>query len=379
MIKVPSLDLKAQHETLQQEILEAIGRVIQSERFILGEEVEMLEERIAAYCRCRFAVGVSSGTDALLISLMALGISQGDEVITTPYSFFSTAGSIVRASAKPVFVDIDPFTYNLDPSRIEEAVTSKTKAIIPVHLFGQSAEMSPILEIAKKHRLAVIEDAAQAIGAQYSDGRFAGSMGSVGCFSFYPTKNLGAMGDAGMVVTSDPDLAHKIRILRVHGSQPKYYHPLIGGNFRLDALQAAILNVKLNYLEGWIRKRQDCARYYKELFQAARLEEKGCRVPKEIYAGLGHSHGHTFNQFVIRVPQRDPLRGHLQACGIHTEIYYPLPLHLQECFSYLGYKAEDLPEAESAARETLALPLFPEMTQDQQKAVVEAIGAFYSQ
>ena len=378
MINVPSLNLKAQHEILQQEILEAIERVIRSQRFILGEEVEMLEERIAAYSQCRYAVGVSSGTDALLVSLMALGIGWGDEVITTPYSFFSAAGSIARVGAKPVFTDIDPCTYNLDPSQMERAITSRTKAVIPVHLFGQCADMPAILEISRRHGLKVIEDAAQALGAEYPPSRRAGSSAGLGCFSFYPTKNLGAMGDGGMVVTSDPDLAQKVRLLRVHGSQPKYYHPLIGGNFRLDALQAAVLNVKFRYLDEWIRKRRERARHYKKLFQGARLEEKGCRLPKEIHAGAGLAHGHTFNQFIVRVPQRDLLRTHLGARGVQTEIYYPLPLHLQECFAYLGHKAGDFPQAESAARETLALPLFPEMTQDQQESVVEAIAEFYS-
>jgi len=377
-VKIPLLDLKAQHAPIQREILEAIGRVVESQAFILGPEVEKLEQRIAAYCQTQFAVGVSSGTDALLVALMGLGIGSGDEVITTVYSFFATAGVIARLGAKPVFVDIDPATYNLDPNKVESAITTRTKAILPVHLYGQCAEMASILETAGEHGLAVVEDAAQAIGAEYRDGHRAGSMGTLGCLSFFPSKNLGALGDGGMVLTNDAALNEKIRTLRVHGSKPKYYHKFIGGNFRLDALQAAILNVKLDYLDAWTRRRQENAKRYTQLFEESGLLERvGLILPQAVYSEVGVPHGHIYNQFVIRVPHRDRLRAYLQQEGIGSEVYYPVPFHLQECFRALGYREGDFPCAEQAAKETLALPIYPELASEMQSHVVEKIRAFY--
>jgi dTDP-4-amino-4,6-dideoxygalactose transaminase len=309
---------------------------------------------------------------------MALGVGPGDEVITSPYSFFATAGVVARLGAKPVLVDIDPKTFNIDPSKISQAITPKSKAIIPVHLYGQCADMGPIMELAKRHKLSVIEDAAQAIGSEYRDGRRACSMGTVGCLSFFPSKNLGCLGDGGMVVTNDPDLAERIRILRVHGSQPKYYHKLIGGNFRLDTIQAAVLNVKLNYLDGWTKRRQENADRYQSLFQQSGLIQKGkVRLPEPIYRNLGAKHYHIYNQFVLRVERRDDLIAHLKQKGIGAEIYYPVPFHLQECFRYLGHKQGDFPESERAANETIAIPIYPELTMAQQTEVVEAVGSFY--
>ncbi len=378
-MKVPLLDLKAHHEPIRKELLSAIDAVFQSQAFILGPAVERLEEEIAAYCQTGHAVGVASGTDALLISLMAAGISPGDEVITTPYSFIATAGAIVRLGAIPIFVDIDPVSYNIDPEKIAAVVTSKTKAIIPVHLYGQLADMTPILKIAEAHQLMVIEDAAQAIGAEYHDGRRAGSLGDFGCFSFFPSKNLGALGDAGMVVMRDPELAEKVRILRVHGGKPKYVHKIIGGNFRIDAIQAAVIKVKLNYLNGWTRQRQENAKRYIALFKESGLvDKKRLSLPEAVYEAKGVSHYHIYNQFVIRVPERDRLRDYLREKEIITEVYYPIPFHLQGCFQSLGYKAGDFPEAERAANETLALPIYPELTSEMQKSVVEEIQAFFS-
>lgn len=375
---VPLLDLNAHHEPLQQEILAALERTFRSQGFILGPDVAKLEERVAAYCQAKYGIGVTSGTDALLIALMALGIGPGDEVITAPYSFFATAGVIVRLGAKPVFADIDPTTYNIDPAKIDPVVTPKTKAIIPVHLYGQCADMEPIMALAKRHKLSIIEDAAQAIGSEYRDGRRACSMGSVGCLSFFPSKNLGCLGDGGMVVTNDSDLAERMRILRVHGSKPKYYHKLIGGNFRLDTLQAAVLNVKLNYLDGWTTKRQANATRYHELFeQSGLLSRRYVRLPEPVYRESGARHYHIYNQFVLRVEQRDDLITHLKQVEIGAEIYYPVPFHLQECFQYLGYKEGDFPEAERAARETIAIPIYPELTLAQQAEVVQAVATFY--
>lgn len=353
-MKVPLLDLTAQYAAIRDEVRRAMDEVCDSQQFILGPQVERLERAVAGYCQCAHGIGVSSGTDALLVALMALDINAGDEVITTPYTFFATAGAIARLGARPVFVDIEPDTYNINAALIERAITPRTKAIVPVHLFGQCAEMDAIL----KFGLPVIEDAAQAIGAEYK-GRRASSMGLMGCLSFFPTKNLGGFGDAGMVVTNDAGLAERVRVLRVHGMQPKYYHRLIGGNFRLDALQAAVLNVKLKYLDEWTRRRQANAAFYN-----ARL-----RGPVAV-------HPHIYNQYVIRSKQRDRLRAHLTAAGIGTEIYYPVPLHLQECFAYLGYRQGDFPEAEAAARETLALPVYPELTREQLEYVVEAVRGF---
>jgi len=378
-VNIPLLDLKAIHEPIRTEILSAVEKVIESNTFILGPEVQKIENRVAAYCNTKFAIGVSSGTDALLISLMALGIGHGDEVITTPFSFFATVGVVVRVGAKPVFVDIDPVTYNIDPGKIEKAITSKTRVIIPVHLYGQCAEMDPILEIAEKYNLEVIEDAAQAIGAEYPGKRPAGSMAKLGCLSFFPSKNLGALGDGGMVVTNDEILAQRIRVLRVHGSKPKYYHQLVGGNFRLDEIQAAILNVKLNYLDGWTKQRQENAFHYNKLFKESSLiQTSGLRLPEPVYAGNGLKHQHIYNQFIIRVQDRDHLRNYLKQKGIDTEIYYPVPFHLQACFRSLGYREGDFPEAERAAKETLALPIYPGLTYEQQKYVVEVVKEFYS-
>jgi dTDP-4-amino-4,6-dideoxygalactose transaminase len=375
---VPLLDLRAHHEPLQQEILASLEQTFRSQTFILGPEVGKLEERIAAYCQTEHGVGVTSGTDALLVALMALGIGPGDEVVTTPYSFFATAGVVARLGAKPVFVDIDPTTYNIDPSKISQVVTTKTRAIIPVHLYGQSADMEPILCLAKQHKLSIIEDAAQAIGSEYLDGRRACSMGTIGCLSFFPSKNLGCLGDGGMAVTNDPDLAERMRVLRVHGSKPKYYHKLIGGNFRLDTIQAAVLNVKLNYLDRWTKKRQENASQYETLFQESGLVHAGkVRLPVAVYRGSGVRHYHIFNQFVLRADRRDELIAHLKQKEIGAEIYYPVPLHLQECFRYLGYTEGDFPEAERAARETIAIPIYPELTKAQQSEVVEAMTTFY--
>jgi dTDP-4-amino-4,6-dideoxygalactose transaminase len=378
MMKVPLLDLSAQHQPIKKEMMAAIEAVFDSNAFILGPAVKAFEERVAAYSDARFAIGVASGTDALLISLMALGIEPGDEVITSPYTFFATAGVIARLGARPVFVDIDPVSYNIDPNKISAVITQKTKAILPVHLYGQMAEMEPILKIAEAHQLPVVEDAAQAIGAQYSNGKRAGSLGHLGCFSFFPSKNLGGLGDGGMVTTNDPALAQKVEILRVHGGMPKYYHKVIGGNFRIDSLQAAALNVKLNYLDDWTKKRQENAKTYIDLFKKSGLvKQVGLSLPDAVHEKTGVLHYHIYNQFVIRVTGRDLLRKYLMEKGIGTEIYYPVPLHLQECFGYLGYKAGDFPEAERAAHSTLALPIYPELTREMQEAVVNAIQSFY--
>jgi dTDP-4-amino-4,6-dideoxygalactose transaminase len=376
---VPLLDLKAQFATIEHEVRAAIDRVLQSQHFILGPEVEALEKEVAAYCQCQFGIGVSSGTDALLASLMAIDVKPGDEVITTPYTFFATVGSISRLGARPIFVDIDPLTCNIDPAGVEAAITERTRAIIPVHLFGQAADMDPIMEIASRRGLCVIEDAAQAIGTEYK-GRRVGSIGHLGCFSFFPSKNLGCLGDGGMVTTNDPGLAERTRLLRGHGSKPKYYHKLVGGNFRLDALQAAVLREKLKFLDQWTEGRRRNADTYRRLFSqglpalgAPAAVDAAKRVALPIDRGFGR---HIYNQFVIRCVRRDELMAHLKANRIGTEIYYPLPLHLQECFAGLGYSAGDFPEAESAAKETLALPIYPELTNEAQDYVVKTIAAF---
>ncbi len=375
---VPLLDLKAHHEPLHQEIMAALEQTFETQRFILGPDVEKLEERVATYCQAKYGVGVTSGTDALLVALMALGIGSGDEVITTPYSFFATAGAVVRLGAKPVLVDIDPVTYNINPANIKSALTAKSKAIIPVHLYGQCADMASIMDIAKQHNLSVIEDAAQAIGSESPDGRRACSLGTIGCLSFFPSKNLGCLGDGGMAVTNDPDLAEQMRVLRVHGSKPKYHHKLIGGNFRLDTIQAAVLNVKLNYLDGWTKRRQENANRYETLFrQSGLVQNRKVILPEPVYRDSGTKHYHIYNQFVIRVERRDALIEHLKQHGIGAEIYYPVPFHLQECFLYLGYREGDFPESERAAKETIAIPIYPELTMKQQTEVVEVIAAFY--
>ena len=370
--RVPLLDLVNQYNTIRHKIEPAIKEVVESQYFILGPKVEELEEKIAEYSKCKFAIGVSSGTDALLLSLMALDIGTGDEVITTPYSFFATAGVVARLGAKPVFVDIQADTYNMDPNKIEKAITAKTKVILPVHLYGQVADMKKIMQIARSKNLVVIEDAAQALGAEYINGQRAGSIGNIGCFSFFPSKNLGAFGDAGMVVTNDGALAEKLRILRVHGSKPKYYHEMIGGNFRIDALQAAILSVKLEYLDSWIQKRQQNAQFYNKLFSEYKLDQT-IHLPV-----IREGYRHIFNQYVIQVPQRDQLKNFLKANNIGCEIYYPVTFNNQKCFSYLNYKKGDFPVSEKAADETIALPVYPELSEQQQKYVVDKIAKFYN-
>ncbi len=376
-MKVPFFDLAIQFKSIEGEIKSALDEVFQTQQFILGSKVQALEDHLAEYCQTRYAIGVASGSDALLLSLMAIGIEAGDDVILPPFTFFATAGSVSRLGAIPVFVDIDPETYNIDPSKVEEKITAKTKAIIPVHLFGQCADMDLLLEIAKAKQLFVIEDAAQALGAEYkpidrSEGRRAGQMGDLGCFSFYPTKNLGAFGDAGMVVTRDPSLSEKVRLLRTHGSQPKYFHKKIGINSRLDTLQAAILLVKFKYLEKWTLERQQKAKYYHLLFQDLLPSVNALKLPT-----IQYQNRHIFHQYVIRVPERDRLKQFLAEEGIGTDIYYPVPLHLQECYAFLKHHRGDLPNSEKASEEVLALPIFPELTQDQQTVVVDRIKTFY--
>ena len=375
---VPLLDLKAQHDPMRKDLLAAIEQVLDKNNFILGDEVKQLEASIATYCHTQHGIGVSSGTDALLVSLMALNIQPGDEVITTPLSFFATVGAIVRLGAKPVFADIDPVTYNLDPSKVESAITSHTKAIVPVHLYGQCCDMKPISEIAARHKLTVVEDAAQALGAEYHDGRRAGNMGTLGCMSFFPSKNLGGFGDGGMVVTNNEELMERIRTLRVQGGKPKYYHKFIGGNFRLDTIQAAILNVKLPYLDRWTSLRQQNAECYTTLFKQSGLIDKiGLQLPKAVYQESGVKHHHIYNQFVIRVPNRDGLRKYLKENGIGNEVYYPVPFHLQECLRDLGYHEGDFPIAELACKETLGIPIYPELEAHQQEFVVKRVKEFY--
>lgn len=368
---VPLLDLRAQYASLRDEVRRAIDEVCDAQAFILGPTVAELERQIAIYCGVPAACGVSSGSDALLMCLMAEGIGPGDEVITTPYTFFATAGAIQRVGARPVFVDIDPITYNLDPSLIAAKVTPRTRAIVPVHLYGQSADLDPILEVARKHRLLVIEDAAQAIGAEYK-GRRVGGFGEYGCLSFFPSKNLGAFGDAGMVVTRDPARLDGLVKYRNHGMAPPYYHAVVGGNFRLDALQAAVLTVKLKYLDGWTAQRQENAARYRALFAASRAAELVGLPGQAAWATR-----HVQNQFIIRVPaaRRQAVWDGLKAAQIGCNVYYPVPLHLQECFAHLGYHPGDFPESERAARETLALPIYPELTAAQQQTVVDAIAA----
>ncbi len=370
-MKVPLLDLKAQYATIRDQVRAVVESVFESQQFILGAEVERFEHEVASYCEARFAIGCASGSDALLLALMALGIGEGDEVVTVSYSFFATAGAIARLGAKPVFVDVRPHDFNMDPALIERAMTSRTRAIMPVHLFGQCAEMDSILEIAARHKLPVIEDAAQAIGARYR-GRSAGTMGTIGCFSFFPSKNLGGAGDAGLVTTEDEGLAARLRILRVHGMEPKYYHHVVGINSRLDALQAAILRVKLKHLEAWTEARRCNAARYDSLFADAGL--RGIVAP-----GKDASCRHIYNQYTIRCPERDSLIAYLKAAGVGSEVYYPVPLHLQECFSYLGHAVGDFPVSEVAAGEVLSLPIYPELTAEMQHYVVAQITEFYRQ
>jgi len=368
---VPLLDLKAQYNSIRSEIEPGIKEVIESQYFILGPNVVELEQDVAKYSNTNHAIGVSSGTDALLIALIAIDIKPGDEIITTPYSFFATAGVIARLDAKPVFVDIEEDTYNIDPAKIEAAITNKTRAIIPVHLYGQMADMDPILEIAKKHNLYVIEDAAQAIGSEYKDGKRAGSIGDIGCFSFFPSKNLGGFGDAGMVVTTDDKIAEKLVQLRVHGSHPKYYHKMVGGNFRIDALQAAVLSIKLKHLDNWTEGRQKNAQDYLTLINESGLSDK---ISTPV---IKNNYRHIFNQFILRVPQRDDLIAHLRSKNIGCEIYYPVALHNQECFAYLNYSDGDYPVSEQAAKDTIAIPIYPELTLVQQKYIVDKFAEFY--
>jgi dTDP-4-amino-4,6-dideoxygalactose transaminase len=371
-MKVPLLDLTEQNQSLRVEIEAALGRVLDTNGFILGAEVAALEKELAEYCGTKYAIGCASGTDALLLAFMALEIGAGDEVITTPYSFFATVSSITRVGAKPVFVDIDPQTFNLDVSQVEAKITEKTKAIEPVHLFGQCAEMSGLQRISNKYDIPIVEDAAQAIGAEF-EGKRAGSMGKIGCFSFYPSKNLGGMGDGGFLTTDDDELAEKLFALRVHGSKEKYYHKWIGLNSRLDGFQGAVLRVKLPFLDKWSNQRKANADYYRQLFTDAGLTQY-VRLPFE-----GEKVKHIYNQFVIGVPnRRDDLRRFLAENEIGTDVYYPVSLHVQECFAYLGYKPGDFPESERASRETLALPIFPELKREQQEYVVEKIAEFFA-
>jgi dTDP-4-amino-4,6-dideoxygalactose transaminase len=376
-MQIPLLDLKTQYQKIKEECLKVTAEIYESQYFILGPHVDKLEMEIAKYCVSQFAVGVSSGTDALLLALMAAEIGPGDRVITTPYTFFATAGSISRVGAIPVFVDIDPDTYNISPggitSRLAEMAQKElktVKAIMPVHLYGQCADMAPILDIANKSKLLVIEDAAQAIGAEYR-GKRAGTMGDIGCFSFFPSKNLGGFGDGGVMTTNSKDLYDTIKILRVHGGYPKYYHQKIGGNFRLDALQAAIVSIKLKYLDDWTAGRQRNAAKYRRLISGAGLD-RIVKCPAEREAR------HIYNQFVIEVPEkRDELRQFLTDKGVGNEIYYPVPLHLQQCFSYLGYSRGNFPVSEHTAEHTLALPIYPELVDDQIAYVVEQLKKFY--
>ena len=370
-MRIPLLDLRTQFEEIRGEVFAAIERVVELQRFVLGPEVEGLEREIADYCTASHGVGCSSGSDALLLALTALGVGPGDEVITTPYTFFATAGSIVHTGARPVFVDIEPQSYNIDPAGIQQRITARTRAILPVHLYGQVADMDPILQIAAKHGLPVVEDACQAIGAEIN-GRRAGSLGQLAALSFFPSKNLGGFGDGGMVTTNDPHLAEQMRIIRVHGMQPKYHHPCVGFNARLDALQAAVLRVKLRRLDQWTSARHANAQRYNELVSANQLDQF-ISVPR-----IEPGRRHVFNQYVVRVPaeHRDPLRDHLLGRGITTEIYYPVPLHLQPCFAKLGYQPGQFLHAEQAASQTIALPIYPELTEEQQTLVIESIRAY---
>lgn len=395
---IPLLDLKAQLAPLRDEILEEIAKVVDSTTYILGPKVELLEKNIADYCGARQGVGVASGTDGLLVALMALGVGPGDLVLTTPYTFFATIGCILRLQAKPLFVDIDQETYNIDVEQMADMladnpeVTAKIKVILPVHLYGQCADMGRIMVLANRYDIPVVEDAAQAIGAAcpvLHDGkvewRQAGSMGAAGCFSFFPSKNLGGIGDAGMIVTSDSVLADKMRILRVHGSSPKYHHEVVGGNFRIDPVQAVVLNIKLPYLAGWHEARRQNGALYDRLFMETDLVTHGkISLPVSIYRDLAEKEAvlpdyHIYNQYVVRVVDRDGLRRFLLSCDIGVEIYYPIPLHKQKCLADMGYHNLSFPEVEKAAQETLALPIYPELTNEMQHFVVEKIADFYSQ
>jgi dTDP-4-amino-4,6-dideoxygalactose transaminase len=366
-MRVPLLDLQAQYQGLREELLAAVTRVMDSQRFVLGDEGRKLEAEIAEYCRTKFAIGCASGSDALLLALMALDLKAGDEVITTPFSSFATASAITRLGARPVFVDIDPLSYNIHPGAVSRAITARTKAIMPVHLYGQCADMNALIEIAGHHRIPIVEDAAQAIGAE-DGGRRAGSLGAIGCFSFYPTKNLGGAGDGGIITTDDPDLATRLRTLRVHGGAVEYHHVEVGINSRLDELQAAVLRVKLTHLDRWSNQRSENAARYD-----AMLKPDYAVVTPFVRSGVRH----IFHQYVLRIPKhRDAVVKHLVENGVGTGIYYPVPLHMQACFLYLGYQQGDFPEAERAARETLALPVYPELGEAKQRHVIETLVSF---
>ena len=372
-MNVPLLDLQAQYASLRDDLRAAIERVLESQRFVLGDEVRRLESSVAEYCQAKYAVGCASGSDSLLLALMALDVKAGDEIVTTPFSFFATGSCIARLGARPVFVDIDPATYNLDVSQVADVITSRTKAIIPVHIYGQCAEMDPLLALGERHGIPIVEDAAQAIGAT-DHGRRAGSMGAIGCFSFYPTKNLGGAGDGGIITTNDEHLEQRLKRLRAHGGITEYMHNEVGINSRLDELQAAVLNVKLRHLDKWSDERAERAAVYTRLLKEADL---GFEVTTPF---VRPDCRHIFHQYVIRVPRyRDAMMEHLKERGVGTKIYYPIPLHMQECFSYLGYKVGAFPEAERAAAETFALPAYPELSEAQQAYVVDSISSFRPQ
>lgn len=378
MGKINFVDLKISYQSIKEEINKAIEEVTESQYFILGPKVEEFEKHVASYCHVKHAVGCASGTDALILSLAASGVGENDEVITTPFSFFSTASSITKMGAKPVFVDIEQGTFNIDPMKLEKSITLRTKAILPVHLYGQMAAMNSIMEIAKKKHLAVIEDACQSLGAEYfqeSSGKWkkAGTFGDMGCFSFFPTKNLGGFGDGGMVITKEDDLVEKLKLLRVHGSEKKYFHKIIGWNSRLDSLQAAVLDVKLKHLDQWSSERKANADRYDKLFKESGLMDSEALVVPERF----QKSTHIFNQYTIKAQKRDALREFLSSREIGTDIYYPVPLHLQECFSYLNYKKGDLPLAEKASEEVLSLPIYPGLSSEDQESVVSAIKDFY--
>jgi len=369
----PYLDLKAQFSTIRDEVMEAMTRVMEAQHFILGSEVEQFEAELAAKLGVSYAITCASGSDALVLAMMAAGIGPGDEVITSPFTFIATGGSIARLGATPVFVDIERDTFNISPGAVEAAITPRTRAILPVHLFGLSADMDPIVKVAEDHSLVVIEDAAQAIGARYK-GRAVGSIGHFGCFSFFPSKNLGGAGDGGLVTTGDPAMAEKLRMLRVHGSKKKYHHEILGTNSRLDALQAAVLRVKLRHLDSWTTGRRERARGYK-----ARFESQGLSGHVQVPSAPSPDYEHVYNQFTICCESRDALKDYLRRAGVPTEIYYPIPLHLQPAFGYLGYQTGQLPAAESTSQRVLSLPVYPELAESQQAHVVRRIADFYAQ
>jgi len=390
MMKFPLLDLKAQYKSIEMELKERVSEVLDSQMFILGAEVRALEEELSIYVGAEHGLGVSSGSDALIISLMALQVGQGDSVVTTPFTFFATGGAIARLGANPMFCDIDPDTFNLDTFKLSELLeleiekkgNSRIKGIIPVHLYGQCVDMKPIQSLAEKYKLFVLEDAAQAVGSEYqiaAEVKRACTLGDLGILSFYPAKNLGACGDAGMVLTNNQELADRMRLLRVHGSSNKYMYDILGGNFRMDAIQAAVLRIKLKHLDSWIEERQQKAAGYEKLFNDAGLVEKGfIQAPKAVYRDSGLKYFHTYHQYVIRADSRDELQSYMREKGVPSAIFYPMPLHLQKCFAYLGYKEGDFPESEKAASEVLALPIYPELSEENQQYVVTTIKDFYA-